>query len=49
MEKLVDESSEDNTAKLEKQLTKLADSFTKFVAARTRQEKVIEAEPIPET
>lgn len=36
------EEEVDSTAKLEKQLSKLADSFTKFVASKHREEKVIE-------
>lgn len=38
------EEEVDSTAKLEKQLTKLADSFAKFVSSKKREEKVIEGE-----
>jgi len=46
MQVVKQEEDVDSTQKLEKQLSKLAGAFSAFVASRTKEEKVIEAEPV---
>ena len=43
------EEDVDSTQKLEKQLSKLASAFSEFVASRTKEERVIEAEPLSQS
>jgi transposase-like protein len=46
MEMIQQEDEVDTTAKLEKQLARLAHSFSDFVASRKREEKVIDMEQV---